>query len=375
MIQWLRDHRKAAYVLASLILLLPVYWQPRVHAGDLTSHFDNAWLAQMLEGRTTNVLFDVILGALYTVAGAELGPRLAVSLAVLTFLWGAFAFVTAAGGRRPWYLMPCIAMLAYGWVFHMGFFNFYLSLGLCFWTLALAWNFERRRIPVAAGLLFLSYSAHAIPTIWTLGLLLYLWIARRVSERRRVLIAGAWLAIMILVHIAADRTPWSLQQIALTTGADQVWVFDSKYYIVLIGLLAVWGLLFIALLRNLGASGVVSGLPFQLCLISAAAVFILPTTILIPGFQHALVYNAERMSLGVGICVCALLGAVKPRGFERHALLIISLVFFGFLYNDEKALNSFQDRMQDTVAAAWRTHPCVPHRDSSGCLAVTAKFR
>ena len=354
---------RALYALASVLLLLPVYWLPRVQAGDLSSHFDNAWLSQWIEsGRpqgmisvshTTNILFELILSCLYRAAGAELAQRLAVSMAVLTFVWGAFAFVTAVGGRKPLHMLPCIAMLAYGWVFHMGFYNFYLSLGLCFWALSVAWKMERQHAPMAAALLLLAYSAHAMPVVWTLALLCYLWLVNRTKTHRRVFVTGAWLLAMILLNAAltyCTRAHWSVQQIALTTGADQVWVFDGKYYFVLIGLLLVWGLLFMAMLRKSGAESVVSGVPFQLCVISAAAVFILPSTVLIPGFQHTLVYSAERMSLGVGVCVCAMLGGARPRVFEKYALLAVSLVFFGFLYRDERALNSFEDRMTDTVA-------------------------
>jgi hypothetical protein len=95
---------------------------------------------------------------------------------------------------------------------------------------------------------------------------------------------------------------------------------------------------------------VVGGIPFQLCVVSSAAVFLLPGTVLIPGFLHALSYIAERMSLGVAVCVCAMLGAVRPRLLERCALIAVSVVFFGFIYADERALNRFEDRMQDVVA-------------------------
>ena len=37
------------YVLASILMLVPVYWQPRVQAGDLSSHIYNAWLTQLIE--------------------------------------------------------------------------------------------------------------------------------------------------------------------------------------------------------------------------------------------------------------------------------------------------------------------------------------
>jgi hypothetical protein len=84
--------------------------------------------------------------------------------------------------------------------------------------------------------------------------------------------------------------------------------------------------------------------------ISAAAVSILPTTVLLPGFHHTLVYIAERMSLGVGICVCAMLAAARPRLFQQYAMVFVALVFFGFLYRDEKILNGLEDRMDGVIS-------------------------
>jgi hypothetical protein len=357
------------YALVSLLLLLPVYWQPRVQAGDLSSHIYNAWLAQLIEtgkaqgllvvSHSTNILFDLIMSALFRLGGAEFAQRTSVSLAVLTFVWGAFAFVSVVSGRKPWHLMPAIAMLAYGWVFQMGFFNFYLSLGLCFWALARAWDLKLRRMAIAAPLLALAYTAHALPVVWTAGLLLYLWLANRISPARRGYLTVAWLMAMVALHALVGRTvfsPGSLQQIKMTIGADQARVFDAKYFLVLVGLLLVWGLMFIRLLHKSGMERVVSSIPFQFCVIGAAAVFILPTTILIPGFNHTLVYIAERMSLGVGVCICALLGAAVPRAFDRCALLVVAIVFFGLLYRDERALNSFEDRMSDPVAQLTTSH-------------------
>ena len=191
-------------VAISVLLLAPCYWQPRLQAGDISSHIYNAWLAHQMENgrtdgmivvrRTTNVLFDLMLNGLFRVLGAEGAQRIAVSIAVLTFAWGAFAFIGAVAGRRPWHLLPCIAMLAYGWVFHMGFFNFYLSMGLCFWAMALAWSMAPRRIAFAAGLLGLAYVAHALPVVWTTGLLTYYVLARRrtLKERGRLTAIYCW---------------------------------------------------------------------------------------------------------------------------------------------------------------------------------------
>src|SRR5438034_4466368 len=191
------------YVPVSILVLLPVYWQPRVQAGDLSSHIYNAWLAQLIEAgrtegleivrQTTNILFDLMLGALLRVLGAELAQRISVSVAVLVFVWGSFRFVSVVAGRRPWHLLPCIAMLAYGWVFHMGFFNFYLSLGFCFWALSLAWNWEPRGVAWAVPLVALAYLAHALPVVWAAGLLVYQFFARRATPRVRVYITAGWL--------------------------------------------------------------------------------------------------------------------------------------------------------------------------------------
>ena len=355
--------RKWWYIALSCLMLAPVYWQPRVQAGDLSSHIYNSWLAQLIEGgrtqglvivsQTTNILFDLMLGGLFRLFGAEAAQRIAVSIAVLVFVWGGFRFISVVGGRPALHLLPCIAMLAYGWVFHMGFFNFYLSMGLCLWTLATAWEWQPRSAAIAAPLLVLAYLAHALPVVWTAGLLLYQGLARKMSPRLRVYVTAAWLMGMVMFQIVVGHTMfsrWSADQIKMATGADQVWVFDGKYYVVLVGLLLVWGMLFLDLLRDSGTRSVVSSVPFQFCVISAAAVSILPTTILLPGFHHTLVYIAERMSLGVGICVCALLAAARPRAIQRYAMTLVAVIFFGFLYRDEKTLNALEDRLDGVIS-------------------------
>ncbi|HWB84064.1 MAG TPA: hypothetical protein VG675_07990 [Bryobacteraceae bacterium] len=360
-----RKRRKTGllYTGISLLMLVPCYWQPRLQAGDLSSHIYNAWLAKLIESghaqglvivhQTTNILFDLLLSGLFQLVGPEAAQRIAVSLAVLTFIWGAFAFVCAVSRREPWHLLPCIAMLAYGWVFHMGFFNFYISLGLCFWALALLWRPRRKRVLAAAALLAVAYVAHALPVAWIACLLLYLLMARRVGRRNLGYLTACSVALAAGLRAVLSHTlvtQWSLRQIAVTTGADQVWVFGTKYYLVLMALLLVWGLLFIELVHDKGVKRLVFSLPFQLCMISAAGVFILPTTVLIPGFNSALAYVAERMSLGVGICVIALLGGARPRAWQRYGMLAVAAIFFLLVYRDEHALNQFEQQMDEVVA-------------------------
>lgn len=350
------------YVLASLAVLLPCYWQPRIQGGDLSSHIYNVWLAGLIRaGRTegltivplrTNVLFDWILESLFRWFGADWAQRLAVSAAVLIFAWGCFAFVSTLAGRRAWPMMPCLALLAYGWVFHMGFFNFYLSLGLCFWSLALAWKPRPARLIGAVALFFIAYAAHALPVAWAVAVWAYSWVANRLPPRVRPWLMALSLALMAAAHIAVRRalvSVWSVNQLSSATGADQAWVFDGKYFLLTALLLLIWGALFVELLQAQGGRGVASSVPLHWSVLTAAGIFILPSTVLIPGYQHALVYIAERMSLAVAVCFCALLATAPIRKFPHGALAALALIFFAFLFRDERRLNHFEDRVEQAV--------------------------
>jgi len=243
--------------------------------------------------------------------------------------------------------MPWIAVLAYGWVFHMGFFNFYLSLGCCLWALASAWDWRRRGLAIAALLLAVAYLAHALPVVWTTGVLAYLWLARRAGTRNQIKLFGAALMAIVAFGIVLGSTlatRWSSKQITLITGADQLWVFDDKYAPLAAASLLVWGL---SLWR---LKGVWRSLQFQICLITAAAILLLPSRVSIPGYQHSLVYIADRMSLALGVSVCAVLAAAPSRPYDRYAIAIVAALFFGMLYRDERLLNQFEDRVTAAVA-------------------------
>jgi hypothetical protein len=358
-----RPRSIAVRLAVSVLLVAPCFWQPRIQAGDLSSHIYNSWLAQLIEsGRTeglalarqsTNVLFDLILARFYAAFGAEAAQRIAVSAAVIVFCWGAFAFVSRAGRRRAWRLLPCVAMFAYGWVFHMGFFNFYLAMGLALWAMATAWKGDAKGIATAAVLLAAASTAHALPVAWAASLIAYLAVARRIAPRRRVLLCAFSLCLIAGAHFFLAHgfvTRWSPQQFSLSTGADQMWVFGSKYYLILLGVLLFWGMLFLDLVHQRGALRIVLDIPFQFCVLSAVCVIALPSAILLPGYDHALVYVAERMSLGVGVCVCAMLGPVRPKLWERAGIAALATVFFCFLYFDERALNRFETEMENVVA-------------------------
>ncbi len=351
------------YILASILILLPCYWQTRIQAGDLSSHIYNSWLAQLVDagklpglitvGQATNVLFDLLLSGLFRSLGPDLAQRIAVSIAVLILVWGAFSFATAASGKRAWAVLPFLAMLAYGYVFHMGFFDFYLSLGLSFCGLATAWELTPKRLALAAPFFILAFLAHALAFAWGASFLAYLVVSKWLGPARQMQLLLAALAGVVAVRIAVSSawaTRWSADQLLLITGGDQLRVFNDNYYAPFLALLAIWALLFIGWLRGAGLARLRTNLPFQLYLVSAAGVLVLPGAIAIPGYRHALVYIAERMSLPAAVCLCAVLASARFGRFHRWAMGLVTVVFFALLFHDERALNAFEGQIGQTIS-------------------------
>jgi hypothetical protein len=345
----------------SLLLLVPCYWQSRIQAADLSSHIYNAWLAQLIGAghgkglilvpQTTNVLFDLVLSALFQAAGADAAQRIAVPAAVLVFVWGAFAFISTVSGGKAWDLMPALAILAYGWVFHSGFFNFYLGLGLSLSAATVAWNGGRRRVAIAGLIFALASLAHNLPVLWALAILAYAWTARRLTPRGRLWLFAGCLGGLAVLHVAIRRSVfsiWGPNQVLLGSGADQAWLFDDKYYVPMVGLALIFWILFVELVIAGGLRKVAASTSFRIWAVTAAMIAIVPTAITGHGWQAAFI--ADRMSLPAGVCVLAMLATVRLRPAERYGLIAVAAVFFGFLYRDTRILNTFEDRLQAAVA-------------------------
>jgi len=141
-----------AVIAVSALLLVPCFWHSRIQAGDLGSHAYNAWLARLIEhhqisgltiaSQWSNILFDVLLLRAGNLVGFAAAEKIVVSFAVLVFFWGSFSFLTEVSGNPPWKVTPFLFVLAYGYVFHMGFMNYYFSIGFAFFRVGsgLAWR-------------------------------------------------------------------------------------------------------------------------------------------------------------------------------------------------------------------------------------------
>jgi hypothetical protein len=353
-------------LLISGLLLIPCFWHPRIEAGDLASHTYNAWLAQLIaQGRAPglatvwvwqNVLFDLILSGIAKIVPLLVAEKIAVSIAVLVFFWGSFALATAASGRAPWFLTPCLAMFTYGWTFEMGFLNYYLSLGLAFFAIAIFWRGRGRERWIVAAIAPAVLLAHAMGLVWMLGALPYIWIAERVKTKHQYFLLLSAIAFLGMVHFLLYRyfiADPETNPRYFYFGADQLMVFAERYWIIASGFLLLFVLyLFVDWRESRGEPGhrVHYWLPFQLWVVSVAAVILMPDGIHLPHYSAALALVTERLTLISSVMLCCILAVMRPRRIHLAGFGILAAIFFAMLFHDTAKLNRMESRVEQLVA-------------------------
>ena len=345
----------------AIAMLIPCFWQPRIQAGDLASHVYNAWLAgQIQRGAVaglivahpmTNVLADWALQALQPSLGPAWAERLVAAIAVQVFFWGAFWLISLIQGRQPWIVMPFLAMLSYGLIFHLGFLNFYLGLGLTFCLMSLLWRPSRHRVVLAIPVAILALLAHAFPLVWGVLALAYVAVAARLNQQLRVLLLPAASSVLILIQTALTilfPNRWYLGQIVTLervlgmTGAQQFWLYGVKYLVIVAGILVIWAVLF---LERLDKRGMLTDPIVHLWCLNVAGFLLLPYAILLPGYRFTFQYIPERISLLVAFLFCAMVGGGRyGRGLTRLSAFLAT-AFFTFVYMDGKGMNAMQARI------------------------------
>ncbi|MGA8556767.1 MAG: hypothetical protein WB630_20330 [Candidatus Acidiferrales bacterium] len=349
----------------SVLVLLPCFWHRTIVAGDLGSHLYNAWLAQLIEHeqapglwlahRWNNVLFDLLLDGLGRFFSWNVTEKIALSLSVLIFFWGTVALVTAAARRVPWFVMPCIAMFAYGYSFHMGFLNFYISMGLAFFGIAIFWRGKdwERLIPVALAPLIML--AHPLGFAWLVAGSAYAAMAEAIPRRYQIFLLLAAASFLYATHyyfwhhdvVQAQDGP-----LYFFNGADQLLLFGSRYAIPEYALLF---FIIFALALDLRGQGWRPlgwrdyAVSFQLYMIACLAVILLPDGIRFPHQPSSLALVTERFTSISAALLCCLLGAMKPRKWHLVGCSVIAAVFFTFLYQDTATINAMEAQVERLV--------------------------
>lgn len=356
-------------VAISLLVLIPCFWHRRIEAGDLGSHLYNAWLAQLIaKGRAPglylvrrwdNVLSDLAFFHLGNLFGLHAAEKIVVAAAVLIFFWGVFAFIAAVTGRSPWIFTPCIAILAYGYAFSMGFLNYYLSLGLACVALAVVWRGGAGNWLAALPIAFLTLLAHPIGFLWLVATFVYVTIWRAIPEWWRLVLplaaAAAFFSVRHYIRNCAQfDVSWPEMAFYLRTGADQLNLYGRRYA-VLANVAALWGIVCFVLgvimnYANIEGAGKRLRLALELYLVAFSAALFLPENIhpdVYAGWIGLIVSRLTAISAIFGLCVLA---SFKPRKLCFAGFAACAAVFFLFLYQDTGKLNRVEASAERVIA-------------------------
>ena len=316
-------------------------------------------------GRTSS--FDCVLYALTQFFGYGVGEKIAVSLCVLLFFWGAFALISAVTERSAWPAIPIVAMLTYGWVFQMGFLNCYISIGLACIALAFVWRGNRTEILLAVALGVLTFFAHVLGFAVLVCCAMYVLLSRRLQGLALIVLPLASLAVVFGIrYIMICRFQLMAREwpIYWMEGADQFILYRPEYRWISYTTIALCVVqLLISSLRKTWK--VTEALPaLSLYAVAAIALYFSPGGIWPKHDPVGMPFLPDRASLMVAVLGCCVLVSLRPRRFIIGALAGVALVQFAFLYRDTGALCA----VEDNVRAAVRTLP--PNARVIGSFAI-----
>ena len=350
-------------VAISAVLLLPCFWHQHIEAGDLASHTYNAWLAQLiargdapglyLMRQWNNILVDVVLAKLGNTVGFVAAERLVVSACVLIFFWGAFAFIAAATRRPPWFLVPAIAMIAYGWTFQMGFMNYYVSLGCAFFATALFWRGQPVDWIAAFFLSGLTLLAHPMGFLSLVGMVAYIVLAERSRGWRRYLVFASAFLTVFLLHRYIIRhfrvAYWDTASFYLMNGADQLILYGIRYFIPAWFALIFGTICFIhsrVQQRKRGESPPSFRTALELWSVLLFVAAMIPELIYLPQYAAPVAFAVARLTSVTAVLALCILGSVEPRRWHLAGLAVCAVIFFALLYGDTGSLNKMEDQVE-----------------------------
>jgi len=369
----------------SLILLFPCIWHPHIEAGDLGSHVYNAWLAQLAEQghapgvyiarQWNNILVDVALVNVARIFGWHAAELLIVSTCVLIFFWGAFGFIAVVTKKVPWQLVPCLAMLAYGYSFSMGFLNYYLSIGLACFAFAAVWRGGVGNWLTALLLSPLILLAHPIGFLWFVATIAYVFLWRLTPEYWRLVVPAVAIAgyFALRVYLAGStrfHADWHQNSFFWMNGSDQLMIYGHRYLILARSALAWGAICFLLAFAQSVRTGVDRArafrLPIELYLVALTAAAFVPENIrsdLFAGWIGLLVSRLTTITAIFGLCV---LGLIPLRKWQIAGFATCAAVFFIFSFQDTHKISRLESNAEALISKlpfGTRTVPVVSAPD------------
>src|SRR5882762_8793053 len=368
--RFLRE-QAAAYLLISIVLLVPCFWHSRIQAGDLGSHVYNAWLAQLIENhqisgltvvrQLSNILFDLLLLHVGNLVGFVAAEKIVVSFAVLVFFWGCFSFL-AASGSPPWKLTPFLFVLSYGYALHMGFMNYYFSIGFAFFALAAARRGGAGNWLCAGGLAATSLLAHPIGFVLFVAIAFYVSLWRLLPRWTRlvlpamVIISAVSMRFYFAGHDALAAT-WRSQGFLQLLGQDQLNLFGHRY-VLLSWIALAWGIvcalaaIYDWIFRAKKPSAILR-LAIEIYLLAVIVTVCLPENFRVGLYAGWIGLLVSRLTLVTAVLGLLVLASLRLPRWSTHGNVLCALLFFIFLYQDTGKL----DRMEASARSLVQLLP------------------
>ncbi len=348
--------------IVSVVVAIPCFWQPHVGFGDFPSHVYNAWLYPKVpagelqglatSGQHTNILSDVLLTWLIQHTGVEPAQRLVLSFAALLMFWGVFALIGSLRRKTEWWITPMIVMLGYGWAFQLGFLNSFIASALGIWLFALLWRGSRWDWLAAVPIAVLIYVASPWPLAWGAGIITFALFWSRMPKSRQWIwlpIGAVTLAAISFFLVSRWSGEWVRNDLLTISGADQFFIFRTRFYWLAVAIAALWTVIFVQQLRKPVPDSSAGSLPFHLYVLNAVAVVLLPFSIIPPGYTERFSFISPRLSLMAAAFACVCFAIDKPARWMRAAVWMLALLFFCFLYSDMRQLNKVEARVDELL--------------------------
>lgn len=346
------------FVLISILLVIPCFWHKHIEAGDLASHTYNAWLAMLIEKgqapglhlahQCSNVLFDILLSGLGHLTGLMTAEKLVVAASVLIFFWGAFSFISVITGRPPWTLVAPLAMVAYGWTFYEGLFNYYLSTGLAFFAAALFVRGRRPKWPIVIVLGGLICLAHPLGLAWLVATAVYIQVAGVMRTYKWLLLVIA-LGFVVLLHLYVRQFPtafWEARNFYEFNGMDQLILFSDRYSILARISFAFGCVCFVSQIDKGSPSLLVTPkvrIPLELWTISLCLAAMIPEEIVLPYYTAPVGLIPARLTSVTAVLGLCILGCLQPKRWHVIGFAVIAAIFFAWTYRDTGVLNKTEE--------------------------------
>ena len=359
-LRFVRGNALAA-IAVSLLLLAPCFWHTHVQAGDFGSHVYNAWLAQLAQRHEVsgivvvkqwnNVLFDLLMLHAANVFGFVAAEKIVVSLGVLLFFWGAFSFLAVVARRRPWRVAPFLFVLAYGYAFHMGFMNYYFSIGLALFALAAGLSGGAGNWLVAVIIAALALVAHPLGLVLFVSLAVYVSVWQRLPRwlclALPLLAVGSFVLLRAYFHAHQNLVPsWRAEGPWQLLGQDQMNVYGRRYLLLswaalVWGVVSVFGAVYDWIFRGREPARAL-WLATEIYVMAVAATVCLPENFRTGFYAGWVGLLVSRLTLVTGVFGLSVLTSLRLPRWTWCGAAVIAAIYFGFLWQDTDKLDRLE---------------------------------